>query len=57
MTSALLVVILAASGVTACAKKAPQLTPEQLQIGVVPEKHPVSQQDAAAQGCNCHLQQ
>ncbi len=51
-----LALVLSVSGVVACAKKAPQLTPEQLQAGVIGANHPVSQQDATAQGCSCHLQ-
>ena len=38
-----------------CMKPAPVLTTQQLQAGVVPEKHPVSQADATKKGCSCHL--
>jgi len=52
------VLALAATGLaTGCAKKAPQLTPQQLAAGIIPAEHPVSQADATAQGCACYLQQ
>ncbi len=44
-------------GTTACAgKPAKPLTPQQLQAGVVPKNHPVSQQAARAVTCRCHFQ-
>lgn len=43
------------ASVAGCAKKAPQLTPEQLQAGVIGNPHPVNQQGAMAQGCACHM--
>jgi hypothetical protein len=36
--------------------KAPQLTPEQLQAGIIAVQHPVSQEEATKRGCECHLQ-
>lgn len=53
---AVLVFVLAAGLLAGCAKKAPQLTQEQLMAGVIPAKHPVDQEQASAQGCACHLQ-
>lgn len=51
-----IVLALALGASVGCAKKAPQLTPEQLQAGVIGgEKHPVDQQEATNQGCACHL--
>lgn len=50
--------ILAAGLLVGCgAEKAPQLTAEQLQAGIIGgEEHPVNQEQAQAAGCNCHLQ-
>lgn len=36
-------------------QKAPVLTQEQLAAAIVPQKHPVSQQDAMKMGCKCHI--
>ncbi|MDZ4169332.1 MAG: hypothetical protein U1E26_06725 [Coriobacteriia bacterium] len=54
----LAVSILAVSAsLVGCGNKAPQLTAEQLQAGVIGSPHPVNQQDAMAQGCSCHTNQ
>jgi hypothetical protein len=48
--------LLGAAALTGCMKKAPVLTPAQLQAGLIGEKHPVSQQKATESGCSCHLE-
>jgi hypothetical protein len=47
---------LGAASLGGCMKKAPVLTPAQLQAGIIGEKHPVSQQQASQSGCSCHLE-
>ena len=49
-------VSLGAASIGGCMKKAPVLTPAQLQAGIIGEKHPVSQQQASQSGCSCHLE-
>ncbi len=51
------VAMLATGLLAGCSNNAPQLSAEQLQAGVIPMQHPVSQQEATQRGCECHTQQ
>ena len=57
LLAALSAAVIAAGLLAGCGSKpAPQLTAEQLQAGMIGAEHPVDQQTAQAQGCQCHLQ-